>query len=142
MNTSVLVEKHTQKSIKPQFIEGTVFKTILPLPDFDESEETNSKIEGTNSKTEGVNIDDIVNDIVNDTVSEIIKQRMVRLVLLLLKNPGKKTDHLSSSLGVSRITIIRDIQKISELVHFQGTPKTGGYYLTPKMKQKLSEGNL
>ncbi|TRX35984.1 AlbA family DNA-binding domain-containing protein [Flavobacterium restrictum] len=153
LNTSVLVEKYTQTSIKPQFIEGTVFKTILPLPDFEETEGVNPKTEGVNLKTEGVNFK---TEGVNEKIEGVISQEIVSLGKVLLKkltsivftihtNEGRRVPEYSKITLFSEKSMERYLKLLSSsgLIEFRGeASKTGGYYLSPKMKQKLKEVNL
>ena len=119
---------------KPQFIEGPVFKIIIPLAEG----AGKGVVEG---KNEGVidTIRDTVNDTVNDTVSDTVKERLVNLILHLLEHPGLKSHELAKVLGVSEVSVRRDIQKISSLVAFKGAPKTGGYALRQDLHDKLHD---
>jgi DeoR/GlpR family transcriptional regulator of sugar metabolism len=46
---------------------------------------------------------------------------------------------LIKEFGISEITFKRDIQKLKGLVEFRGPQKTGSYYLTKEMENKLKE---
>ncbi|WP_281636695.1 AlbA family DNA-binding domain-containing protein [Flavobacterium marginilacus] len=194
LNTSILIEKYTQKSIKPEFIEGTIFKTILPLPDFDdiegiylknegtiskiegvneENEGTISKIEGVNeenegtiSKIEGVNEENEgtiskiegVNDknkkiytVINEairrdvTVGKALSERLTTILAAIIANEGKRVPDYSKITSFSEKSIERYLRQLngSGFIEFKGEAnQTGGYYLTPKMKQKLTDANL
>lgn len=121
---------------KPQFIEGSVFKMIIPL-----AKGVSGRVsEGVD---EGVvdTVRDTVNDTVRDTVSDTVKERLVNLVLHLMEHPGLKSHELAKVLGITEVTVRRDIQKISSLVAFQGAPKTGGYVLRQELHDKLRDKN-
>jgi len=96
------------------FIEGGTFKAIIPLPD-----------------GKAIAIDDTVND--------TVKQRMIRVIQELAKQPGLKSKDLAKIAGVSEVSIRRDMQKLTRLVEFKGAPKTGGYFLTDYMLSKLDK---
>lgn len=112
------------------FIEGSIFKTIIPRP-----HATNLVIDDTVNGS----ISDTVNDTVNDTVSDAVKQRMIKVVQELMSQPGLKSKDLARVTGVSEISIRRDMQKLTKLIEFKGTFKTGGYFLTDYMLSKLNK---
>ncbi|MCC6286358.1 MAG: hypothetical protein IT249_00595 [Chitinophagaceae bacterium] len=58
------MKEYTGKG-KAAFIEGSTFKTIIPLPD-----------------RKGI----VINDTINDTVSDTVKERLSKGVKLLLKS--------------------------------------------------------
>ncbi|MFT4155400.1 HTH domain-containing protein [Parafilimonas sp.] len=106
---------------KAVFIEGKTFKTIIPLPD---------------SKTISIN------DTINDTINDSMKERLNRVVQLLLEKPGLKVNELIQKLNVSERTAKRDLEKIRTLVEYRGSKKTGGYFLTDYMLSKLDKKQL
>ncbi|HEX3934473.1 MAG TPA: RNA-binding domain-containing protein [Puia sp.] len=129
LNTSRLAKEYAGGG-KAVFIEGSTFKTLVPLP-----EQRTTEISG---------IDDTVNDTVNDTsdtVNDTVKQRLAAMIRFIIDQPGIKKQELSRKLKVSEITIKRDMQRIRKLVEFRGTQKTGGYYLTDYMQAKLPFNN-
>ena len=125
LTTNRLITQYAGKG-KAAFIEGTTFKTAIPLP--------YSKIEVINDT-----VNDIVNDTVNDTVNDIVKRRLVSLILLLHSSQGLRVTELATKLKVSEITIKRDMQKIRQLIEYKGSQKTGGYFLTELMQSKLGK---
>lgn len=84
-------------------------------------------------------INDMISDTINDTISDTIKDRLSRVILALFNNPGLKTNELAEKLAVSEITIKRDLQKMRSLVEYKGSKKTGGYFLTKKIMDRLKE---
>jgi ATP-dependent DNA helicase RecG len=109
------------------FIEGSTFKTVVPLP-----EETDGP---------AVNINDTINDTVNeldDTVNDTIKQRWASIIQSIEAKPGIRMRDLVHNLKVSEITVKRDMQKLKKLAEFRGTQKTGGYFLTAYMQSRLN----
>jgi ATP-dependent DNA helicase RecG len=95
--------------------------------------ETNDTIKGAD-----VTINDTINgtdDIINDT----IKKRYIDIVETLLKSPGLRSNALSGKMNVTEVTIRRDMQTLDklDLVEYRGSKKTGGYYLTQKLLQKI-----
>lgn len=130
LNVNRLIKEYAGKDA-PQFIEGQVFKTELPVPE----------VEG-DTVNDTVNIDDTVkdtvNDTVNDTVSDPIKKRLVQIILYLFRHPGLRINELADKFNVSEVTIKRDMQKVRQLVEYRGSQKTGGYFLTEFMKSRLT----
>jgi len=112
----------------PQFIEGSTFKTIIPIPEglIKEGMTQNTKLKRIGGS-------------LSDTVSDTVKLRLSKIILLLYQNPGRNSNELSNELNVSIATIRRDLQKIAKLVTFEGPPKTGGYFLRQEMKQKMEQ---
>ncbi|TRX34178.1 AAA family ATPase [Flavobacterium sp. ZT3R18] len=192
LNTSLLVKVYSKKNIKPEFIEGTTFRTIVPLPDLDESksnetaneminegaidksegsilitvgvneeiegtidktegtngksegtidktEGTNGKTEGTNGKTEGVIKQEITG------LGKVLMRKLSIIVVAIATNEGKRVPDYALITSFTEKSIERYLKQLSStgLIEFKGEAnQTGGYYLTPKMKQKLLEANL
>lgn len=90
---------------------------------------------------DGVNrlLDDGVNDGVIDGVNDGVRIEVVRITNLILTNEGAKALDIATKRGKSKPTIERylRIAKEAGIVEFKGAPKTGGYYLTQKMKEKI-----
>jgi predicted HTH transcriptional regulator len=82
-------------------------------------------------------VGDIVNDTVDDTVDDTVKERLIRISELLYKEPGMRSNAIAEATGVSWSTVQRDLKKLGPLVRFEGAPKTGGYYLSEDLKEKL-----
>jgi ATP-dependent DNA helicase RecG len=121
----------------PLFEEGDVFKTIIPT-DVSKSVSGSGQI-GRNKEAEVDTVNDTVNDTINDTVNDTVKQRLAKIILLLHQRPGMRKGQLVTELAVSDITLKRDVQKLKGLVEFRGAQKTGGYYLTEEMENKLKK---
>jgi ATP-dependent DNA helicase RecG len=124
LTTTRLTKEYAGKG-KAVFIEGSTFKTIIPLPD-----------------GKAIIADDTVSDTVNDTVNDTtdtVKKRMILLIKELIKQPGLKSKDLANITGVSEVSIRRDMQKLGKLIEFRGAPKKGGYFLTEYMQTKLNK---
>jgi len=117
---------------KPKWQSGSGI-TTLTFADVTVTAKTDDTISDTVTDT----ISDTVTATVSDTVSGTVKQRMVEIILGLIKKPGMKSNELAELFGVSEVSIRRNIQKINKLVEFVGAPKSGGYHLTEFMKTKL-----
>jgi ATP-dependent DNA helicase RecG len=138
-----------------EFKEDDVFTSIIPIDysilhisytdSIGSNEVTHSAQEEKGMKpvddtiNDGVNVNDGVNDTINDIVNDTVKKRMKRIIELLYQSPGRKKGNLVSALGVSDITFKRDLQKLKGLIEFRGPLKTGGYYLTNSIKEKLDK---
>jgi ATP-dependent DNA helicase RecG len=146
----------------PQFIEGAVFKTIIPL---DESlTDTLSDNEAVNDT---LNDNDAVVDAVNDTlnpayrtnaavtdkINEAIKQKisnrykkpvqekLVKLTLLIYQNSLLKAVELAIMISVSVPTVKRYL-KILKTFNVTEQPKSrkeGGYVLTHNFQSKIEK---
>lgn len=115
---------------KAEFIEGDIFKTIIPLP--------NPKIE----KNDTVN--DTVNNVIGDRISIIVKERLIRIFELIKTSPGLRSNLIANQLNIDQENIRRDLQKLQslDLIKFKGSPKTGGYFVSDQLDTKLNQGKL
>ncbi|MDD5607752.1 MAG: putative DNA binding domain-containing protein [Ignavibacterium sp.] len=138
--------KHYSSGSKPEFIENSVFKTIIPVKI---SISVSSDIAVTDVVTieidEALNgalneaINEGVSEGVNDGVSDGVKEELIRLLKILMYKPGIKATDIAIQMEKSKPTVERYIKilKLYKTIEFIGVPKTGGYYLTEKFKDKL-----
>jgi hypothetical protein len=93
------------------------------------------------AEKEGINLNDTIRDTVNDTVSDTVndtvKERLEEIVELLYQEPGLRSTLIAKRMGVSKVTIKRDMQKLRPLVTFEGPQKTGGFYLKEDTKARI-----
>lgn len=148
MNVNRLIKEYSDKG-KVQFIEGVTFKTIIPIAATATEGATEGATKSNDTKLDAVNdtvndsvnslIDDGVNDGVIDGVNDGVRKEVIRLTILILTNEGAKTLNIAAKRGKSKPTIERylRIAKKVGIIEFKGAPKTGGYFLTPKMKEKI-----
>lgn len=129
LTTTRLLKEYSGKG-KAEFIEGGTFKTIIPLPDGKAV-----KVSDTVNDT----INDTINGTINGTISDTIKERLGKAVKLILERPGMKVNELIEKLAVSERTTKRDLEKISALVEYRGSKKTGGYFLSKYMLSRLNK---
>jgi len=106
-------------------------------------------IKKENTKNDGVSdgVSDGVNDFINDGisdgvingVSDGVKRELIFIVHLINNNPGINTKSIAESTNKPKPTIERylRIAKETNMIEFQGSSKSGGYYITEKMKEKL-----
>lgn len=73
----------------------------------------------------------LLNDIANDTVNDTVNKRQKRILSLIESNPQITVLDLASQIGVTRLTVIRDLDKLKKnnLVKRQGSDKTGTWVL-------------
>jgi ATP-dependent DNA helicase RecG len=150
---------------KPSFMEGATFKMVIPLPEF-EVEKTDDGVndvvneeatKGVKDKLDVVNEgakanNDAVNDVVNDGVFEGViegviegvtkgvKDKLAILLSAIAANEGSRLPDYKASTGLPDSSMERYIKLLKDggLIEFKGdAPKTGGYFLTNKMKEKL-----
>ena len=131
---------------KPSFIEGATFKMLIPLPEFEVEKNdggvNDGAIDGAKEKLDVVN--DVVNDAVKrgiiDAVNDAVNDGLIGVVNLVNQSDnGVSINGLIESIGKSHRTVQRYLQilKTLDLIEFKGASKTGKYYLTKKMKEKL-----
>jgi ATP-dependent DNA helicase RecG len=121
------------KGAVPEFIEGDIFKTIIPIPSIGGIGEIGSvRIEGDV---------DAVNDAVNDAVSDAVKRRLVRELLLIYRQDGLALEKIKTEFNVKRATAQRDMKMLKEAgyINFEGAPKTGKYVVTHKFKSIIEK---
>jgi ATP-dependent DNA helicase RecG len=151
---------------KPKFIEGTTFKMVIPVlanPSDGVSEGLNEGLsDGVNKGakalkgpftpylagndnipivTEVVNrlLDDGVNDGDVDGVTIATRTEIIQIMVIVLDKEGLKTIEISKKLQKSMATVERHIKraKALNLLKFQGSPKSGGYYVTEYFENRL-----
>lgn len=90
---------------------------------------------------DGVNtlLYDGVDDGLIDGVSDGVKIEIIKITELVLGNEGVNAKDIAIKRGKSKPTIERYLRTAKEvgIIEFKGAPKTGGYYLTERMKVKL-----
>lgn len=140
--------KYYSPGSKPEFIEDSVFKTIIPIK---LTVSVSDVISATDVVTVEINdslneaISEALNDGINEGIiegiNEGIKNRIVKTVAEIKENEGIKAKVLADRIGVSIQTIERDISLIKSLalVEYKGSKKLGGYYLTDNLKGKLAQ---
>ena len=67
---------------------------------------------------------------VTENVTEKLTDRQSRIIKMVAHHPFITTTMMAQSLGVSVMTIRRDIQKMSHLIHHIGPDKGGRWELT------------
>jgi ATP-dependent DNA helicase RecG len=127
----------------PQFIEGYVFKTIIPL------DENLNK--GLNDASDRISdrISDKINDRINDRIkkgiidnqSKIVQAKLCELAQFIYKMPLSNAKELALSINVSVPTVNRYLKllKLIGVSELQGARKTGGYILTDSFKSDLGK---
>jgi ATP-dependent DNA helicase RecG len=156
-NTSKYCSIYNNNKGNAEFIEGDIFKTIIPLAVIISAKvavetELTHKIEPvfTSAIYEiineafhedvGSNVGDDGGKEANEGVNEGVKKEMVKVIEAIRQTPGLKANEIAKLIGKSRQTVERYIKTLRklELLNFEGSPKIGGYYLTEKMKKKLN----
>ena len=90
------------------------------------------------SVKKGINSLDGINDGLIDGVNDGVKSEIIKLADLIASNEGINTLDLATMRGKSKPTVERYLKlaKLLGVIEFRGAPKTGGYFLTMKMKKK------
>jgi ATP-dependent DNA helicase RecG len=112
----------------PQFIEGDVFKTIIPLANENE-------FAGADKGT----IAGVVAGVIAG-VTEGVKDRLVEILQSIANDEGKRTQYYSEATQITTSSMDRYMRMLREenLIEFKGATNVGGYYLTDFLKQKNS----
>lgn len=137
--------KHYSPHSKPEFIEDSVFKTIIPLK---------SAISVTDTLTIGYKVTaeiyDALNDAISDALNDALKGdpkirdvvlRLRKVIRMIYEERGASTPSISERLQISRATAQRDIKSLKKLkiVEFKGAKRTGKYVLTNKILKKIKK---
>jgi len=105
----------------------------------------------TNKQKDGANdgVNDVVNEGINDGinegvfdgVNEAVKEGLIRVVKVVVRNPGIVANDIAKSIKKAKATTERYIKLLRtiKLIEFKGAPKTGGYYLTEKAENRISK---
>jgi predicted HTH transcriptional regulator len=98
--------------IQPQFIEGDVFKTIIPL----------------NGVKSGIN------EGINGGLNSGINEGQQKVFKIIRENEGIKAKEISVRLNIPVDTIDKHIKvlKTKKLIYHYGSKKTGGYFFEDK----------
>lgn len=123
INVNKFIKEYSGQN-NPTFIEGKTFKMTIPL--------AKEIIVGAN---EGV-IERVIEG-VTEGVSEGVKQKLIELITLLIKEEGNRKPYYSEVLNESEKNLERYLKILAPFIEFKGAPKTGGYYLTKQLKEKL-----
>jgi ATP-dependent DNA helicase RecG len=140
---------------KPQFIEGASFKIVLPVSDKfftgnqDGNQDSNYDVlaDAVNSQIDdGVNdgVNGGVNDGVKEGVSERVRKEIIEIVAIIMINEGLKALDIREKRSKSIRTIERYLKLARQfnLIEFVGAPKTGGYYITKTLKDRIENKRL
>lgn len=91
--------------------------------------------------SDGVNrlINDGLIDGVSDGVSDGVRVEIIKIVELIMAKEGVNALDIATKRGKSKPTIERYLRTAKEvgIIEFKGAPKTGGYYLSTKMKKHI-----
>ena len=87
---------------------------------------------------------DTVTDTVTDTVNQLLENkfsiavigRLHKIISVIYKTPGLKSNTIAMTLNIDESNIRRDIKKLQEpnLIVFKGPPKTGGYFIKDELQ--------
>jgi ATP-dependent DNA helicase RecG len=119
LNVNKYLKLYSGKT-KPQFIEGSVFKTIIPIPEIT----AGVTGEGIKSKVEGL---------IEGITEGINKEMAKRIAIAVSNNPGIKIDGLLEKVDMPRSTLKKYLKTLIDegFVVYKGSKKTGGYYPQP-----------
>ena len=136
INVNRLIKNYTPGK-RPSFIEGDVFKTVVPI----EEQKAKRKKEDT-----GIYkiIHDTVSDTFLDTVNENVRQRLAHILMLLYQRDSLKVKDFVEEVGKSERTVKGDLKLLmeKELVRYEGSPKTGHYRIAGILKDRLYPQNI
>ena len=117
---------------KPQFIEGPVFKMIIPLAE----RVSGTVIGGVNDTT----IEGVIEGVF-EGVSEGVKDKLTKLLEAIAAKEGLRIPDYAAEIKEPVKSVERYMKQLREagLVEFKGAPKTGGYVLSQELRDNLSD---
>jgi len=135
--------RHYSPDSKPEFIEDSLFKTIIPVK---LSISVSSDIAITDVGT--VEIDDALKEAISGALNEALNGalkgddvmvRLRKVMRMIYEEDGASIPDIIKTMQISRTTAQRDIRtlKVLNIVEFKGAKKTGKYLLTNKILKKL-----
>jgi len=133
LNVNRLMKEYSDKGTV-EFIEGTTFKTIIPV-----GSRTTETIGGAVGGAIGGAVGGAVEDVFKGSRKEI-KDKLILLLTMISENEGNRSPDLIKLTKFSERSLDRYLQQLRKggLIEFRGdAAHTGGYYLTEKMKAKL-----
>ena len=82
---------------------------------------------------------EMLDEKVDEKITEPFKLYLFKIVAYLLNNKGANGKELAIISGKGRSSLTRHLKLLrdSHIIEFIGSDKTGGYYLTAKVKEKL-----
>ena len=114
------------------------FITTLPIhPAFLLEEEMSEGVHKGVKLSDGQN--DSILKLIREGVNEGVNENVYDIINILTNVPGLNAVEIASRTkrGLSTVERYLRLLRKKEVIEFKGVPKTGGYYLTPKAKEKL-----
>lgn len=144
LNVNSFIQEYAEDG-KPTFAEGHTFKMIIPIPAIEEdAKDFDGVIDGVyDGVNDGVN-DGAIEEAIEGAIEGVtkgVKEKLTILLSAIVANEGNRAPGYIKTIEVSERTMERYLQQLKEagLIEFRGdVSKTGGYYLTNKMKEKLN----
>lgn len=124
LNVNKYIKAYSGKD-NPQFIEGTTFKTIIPVT------AVANALTSDDGAIVGVNVGAI------EGATEGVKKRVVPVISKIYDKPSIKAVELRKTLDVSERTILSDLKRLEGYLDYKGSKKTGGYHLKNSIKKLL-----
>lgn len=135
LNVNKFIKQYAGKnSGPPEFLEDTIFKTVIPVPG------TVGAISGTSTGAAVVTgtIEGAIEKVIKGK-SESVKNRLVKLILVIYEHPDIKVAKLEELFKVSERTIKSDLKLLSSFIYYEGSKKTGVYKLSEELKKVIDE---
>ena len=123
-----------------QFIEGDMFRTIIPLDDRLMSAMVAPSVEIASSDQKSKESTSVlINVPINVLLSEPSRQRIAGIITDIAQDKPLRSTQWAERYGVTEKTIRRDLEILrdAKLIQFEGSKKSGRYVLTPTGKQQI-----
>jgi len=152
-NTYKYCKLYVGRDENPQFIEGDVFRTLVPTPrkltlnvegaiiDLKTGEVKSTVKKNLEGATEGAT-EGVIEGVI-EGVTEGVKKKLVMLLVTIIENEGKRIPFYAKVTGIPEKTVEGYIKRLrdAQLIEFSKdeAPKVGGYYITNELKKKINK---
>jgi ATP-dependent DNA helicase RecG len=137
LNVNRLIDNYASGR-KPQFIEGKVFKTIIPV-----GKEALYGDVTYGQTTYGKN-NTLIEELINrgiEKVSSAVRSRLIIIIELIVSTPRIKIADLLRDIDISERVLKENVKMLvdGEFIKYVGSKKTGGYYLSSNLESQLEK---
>ena len=129
INVNKFIKEYSGQE-NPEFIEGDVFKMIIPIPEIQKE------------AVDDLSAEEVIIEIIQSSftgLSKSVKERWVLILLRLHETPGIKAVEFQQDFEKSERTILDDLKKLTEFIEYEGSKKTGGYKLRKEVKNLIDD---
>ena len=116
----------------PDFIEGNVFKMVIPIPQIGDGPET---------RAFNAQLNNVLQKFLKEEYSDTVKQRLASITKTILFDSGCKMTALREEFGISERAVRESLSILikSNIIQYKGSKKTGGYFVQDEFGSEFNE---